>query len=289
VGLAYNLTVILLCNHHHFFKKKYQARLLLSMWSVHSPPSTPTRSSPAPEFNKTPDKASEIATHRKLPTYEQDDAPPLRTDVNPDINMLCLCAAANKVGPPSPSLFDPSSPQRTKRTKLTHRDDEQDQEDVIRYSTTTFDSTDKALLFCWKNPPNPLNHDIKHIGIDTKGEVITTANMEKIPFIFDKLSTVEWAWLKAFDPSLLSHPTKKKNPYTMCNIAQKGVKVSIHRRGICRRMYTMPDHRFIRICHHSCEYLRSTNPSRAVCKNCSNKNWNAKCTGGEDFIQLFNK
>jgi hypothetical protein len=255
------------------------------MWSVHSPPSTPTRSSPAPEFNKTPDKVSEIATHRgKMPTYEQDDAQPLRTDVN----MLCLCAAANKVGPPtSPSLFDLSSPQRTKRTKLTH-DDEQDQE--VRYSTTTFDSTDKALQFCWKNPPNPLNHDIKHIGIDTKGEVITTANMEKVPFIFDKLSdTIEWAWLKAFDPSLLSHPTKKKNPFTMCNIAQKGVKLSIHRRGVCRRMYTMPDHRFIRICHHSCEYLRSTNPSRAVCNNCSNKNWNAKCTGGEDFIQLFNK
>tara|TARA_Y100000748_G_scaffold303144_1_gene307416 strand:+ start:199 stop:831 length:633 start_codon:yes stop_codon:yes gene_type:complete len=207
--------------------------------------------------------------------------------------MLRLCAAANTIEPPShvnhTKFTTIQSTIQKRQIQKRKSKSKNNQTDVTLYSETPFDTAQEALKYCWKNPPNPDGIDIKHIGIDSKGNVITTADMNKVPFVFENLpDTIEWMWLKAFDPTLLSSPSSKKsnNPYTMCNIAQKEVQMSIHKRGVVRRVYTMPDHRYLKLSHHSCEYLKATYPGRKMCKNCINKGWNAKCTGGEDFIFL---
>ena len=208
------------------------------------------------------------------------------------VNMQRLCAAADCVGPPSPfqAITEPANNIITcsyKKAKAACSKEIKSKKtsDVPCFSKTAFESEEEALKYCWKNPPNPDNIDIKHVGIDSKLNVITTADMQKTPFIFQELDC-EWSWLKAYDSTRVS---KKKNPFTMCNISQQGVKMTIHRRGVVRRVYEMPDQRYIRVYHHSCEFLKDRYPSRDMCRNCKNKGWNARCIGGEDFVSIMNK
>lgn len=254
-----------------------------------TPPSTPTRRSPTLSCYKTPDKTTEHAILRQ-------DGPTCNVQhnvTNELLNMQRLCAAADRVGPPSP--FQALDSKLSQSTKCSYKKkakvickEANETSNVPCFLKTAFENEEEALKYCWKNPPNPDDIDIKHIGIDSQRNVITTADMQKRPFIFEELDTIEWSWLKAYDSTLLS-TKKKKNPYTMCNIAQKGVKLTIHRRGVVRRVYEMPDHRYIKVYHHSCEYLKAAYPSRGLCRNCMNKGWNAKCIGGEDFISIQNK
>ena len=255
--------------------------------STQSPPSTPPRRSPSVLCHQTPNKTNEHAKVRQdVAICNVED-----NVKNDFLNMERLCAAADRVGPPSP--FQPiatGSSVTTVCTSYTSKKQKCKYDktcDVTCFSKKAFENEADALKYCWKNPPNPDGIHIKHIGIDSECNVITTADIQNTPFIFEELDTIKWSWLKAYDSTRLS--SKKKNPFTMCNISQKGVKLTIHRRGVVRRVYEMPDHRYIKVYHHSCEYLKDRYPSRRMCRSCMNKGWNAKCVGGEDFISIQNK
>tara|TARA_B100000214_G_scaffold375053_1_gene359825 strand:- start:250 stop:1038 length:789 start_codon:yes stop_codon:yes gene_type:complete len=158
------------------------------------------------------------------------------------------------------------------------------------YTVTTFDKEIDAMNLCYETLPFG---DKKHIGVALNDynnySVYTTAKTSETPFKMENIpDDVKWIWIKAYDKGLVAKREqcgRRVKPYTLVRVLQDGVQRTIHKRGIYRQVYRLPDGKLLKLIHHSCDLLNAVTHSekRIHCRNCEHPSWNAKCSAGEDF------
>ena len=153
------------------------------------------------------------------------------------------------------------------------------------FKIRTFETQREASKFCLRNSFD----GSCNIGIrkrKTDGDII----------LYDVYSTLpskrfcaaefprDFFLIKAYAPSVVSQHGIYKNPFVLVNMETPGIEHIVHKKGIVRETFKLPDKKNLRLSHHTCTYLQ-----HEKCEHCLHPEWNARCLAGEDFYVIYNE